>query len=170
MVLICILLLRGTLRHMGVDYAETFSHFAKIGSMHILISLAGNLGWPLFQLDVKNAFLHGDLDEEVYMEKPPRFVAQGEKGQVCLFVRLFTAVRSLWGPGSRSLVMQFSGLVCIDISLIIQYFSIWLKGEGLCWLCILMIFTGMTLNVIKSWKLCSSDSSTPKIWVNFSIS
>ena len=54
------LLLRATY---GVDYAETFSLVAKIGSVHILISLAASLGWPLFHLDVNNIFLHGDLDE-----------------------------------------------------------------------------------------------------------
>ena len=53
----------------GVDYYETFSHVAKIASVQILISLAANLGWPLFLLDVKNAFLLGDLYEEVYMEQ-----------------------------------------------------------------------------------------------------
>ncbi|CAL9006929.1 unnamed protein product [Prunus brigantina] len=43
---------------------------AKINTVRILISLAANLDWPLHQFDVKNAFLHGDLEEEVYMDPP----------------------------------------------------------------------------------------------------
>jgi hypothetical protein len=63
---------------------ETFSPIAKISYVHILIFVDANLNWPLFQLDVKNAFLHGDLHEEVYMEQPLGFVAQGEyRGCAC---------------------------------------------------------------------------------------
>jgi hypothetical protein len=47
----------------------------KFSSIRVLISIAANLDWPLYQLDVKNVFLHGDLFEEVYMEKLPGFVA-----------------------------------------------------------------------------------------------
>ena len=57
-----------------------------------MISLAANFGWSLFQLDVKNAFLNGDLKEEVYMEQPPGFVPQGESGKVC---RLHEAIYGL---------------------------------------------------------------------------
>jgi hypothetical protein len=63
---------------------NTFSPVAKISSIRVLISMATNLDWQLFQLDVKNAFLHGYLCEEVYIEQPPGFVAHGEsQGHVC---------------------------------------------------------------------------------------
>ena len=65
-----------------IDYFETFSPFARMNSIRILFSIAVNLSWPLFQLDVKNAFLYGDLQEEVYMEQPPGYIAQGET-KVC---------------------------------------------------------------------------------------
>ncbi|XP_039158784.1 uncharacterized protein LOC120288727 [Eucalyptus grandis] len=72
------LVVKGYTQTYGVDYDDTFSHVAKIPSVRVFISLAAHFGWFLHQLDIKNAFLHGDLAEEVYMEQPPGFVAQGE--------------------------------------------------------------------------------------------
>ncbi|RVW64388.1 Retrovirus-related Pol polyprotein from transposon RE1 [Vitis vinifera] len=63
----------------GVDYFDTFSPVAKLNSVRLFISIAASQQWMIHQLDIKNAFLHGDLEEEVHMEQPPGFVAQGDK-------------------------------------------------------------------------------------------
>ncbi|KAK4403247.1 Retrovirus-related Pol polyprotein from transposon RE2 [Sesamum angolense] len=63
----------------GVDYFETFSPVARLNSIRVLFSLAVNFSWPMYQMDIKNDFLYGDLNEIVYMEQPPGYVAQGEK-------------------------------------------------------------------------------------------
>ena len=91
----------------GVDYAETFSPIAKISSVWILISLATNLDEPLFQFDVKNAFLNDNLKEEVYIEQPPWFFAQGEYGKVC---RLHKAIYGL-KQSPRTQFSKFSEVV-----------------------------------------------------------
>ena len=67
----------------GSDYYDTFSPVAKMASVRLLLSMTAMSSWPLYQLHIKNAFLHGDLAEEVYMEQPLGFVAQGESSLVC---------------------------------------------------------------------------------------
>ena len=104
------LVAKGYTQTYGVDYAETFSHVAKISFVQILISLAANLGWPLFQLDVKNAFLNGDLKEEVYMEQPPGFIAQGESGKVCKLHKAIYGLKQsprVWFGKFSEVVLKF---------------------------------------------------------------
>ncbi|GJX50901.1 retrovirus-related pol polyprotein from transposon TNT 1-94 [Tanacetum coccineum] len=65
------LVAKGYAQTCGINYFETFSSVTKIYSIRLFISLAVTYNWAPHQLDVKNAFLHGDLEEEVYMEQPP---------------------------------------------------------------------------------------------------
>ena len=77
------LVAKGYAQTYGVDYSNTFSPVAKMTSVRLFISQLATHNLDLHQLDIKNVFLHDDLQEEVYMEQPLGFVAQGEIGKVC---------------------------------------------------------------------------------------
>ncbi|VVA27208.1 PREDICTED: Retrovirus-related Pol poly from transposon, partial [Prunus dulcis] len=77
------LIAKGYTQTYRVDYTETFAPVAKLNTVLVLLSLAANHDWPLLQFDVKNAFLHGDLKEEIYMDPPPGIPVTSKEGMVC---------------------------------------------------------------------------------------
>ena len=58
----------------GIDYSENFALVARINSIRLVLAIAAANRWEAHQMDVKSAFLHGDLQEEIYMEQPQGFV------------------------------------------------------------------------------------------------
>jgi len=71
----------------GEDYGETFAPVAKMGTVRLFLKVAAGNDWPVYQMDVYNAFLHGDLEEEVYMKPPPGFYPKDEQ-KVCRLRKL----------------------------------------------------------------------------------
>jgi hypothetical protein len=83
---------KGYVQRHGVDYDEVFAPVARLESVRLLLALAAGSGWGVHHMDVKSAFLNGELQEEVYAAQPPGFAV---KGQEHLVLRLDKALYGL---------------------------------------------------------------------------
>lgn len=102
------LVILGCKQQQGVDFGETFAPVAKMATVRTLLAVAAIQKWFTLQMDVTNAFLHGDLDEEVYMSFP-----QGYRGWGTRIASSESATSTAQGSGSRlvcKLVKSLYGL------------------------------------------------------------
>ncbi|XP_074290128.1 uncharacterized protein LOC141616867 [Silene latifolia] len=76
------LVVLGNRQEAGIDYYETFAPTAKMVTVRIFLAIVASRNWELHQMDVHNVFLHGDLEEEVYMKLPQDYFVEGP-GKVC---------------------------------------------------------------------------------------
>ena len=77
------LVIKGYRQLEGIDYFDTYSPVSSKTSIRIIIALAALYDLEIHQMDVKTAFLNGDLEEEIYMEQPEGFIVPRQERKVC---------------------------------------------------------------------------------------
>ena len=78
------LVVKGYVQTFGIDYSDTFAPVSRLDTIRLVLIVASQKGWKVFQLDVKLAFLNRTLQEEIYVEQPEGFVKQGKEDKVYL--------------------------------------------------------------------------------------
>jgi hypothetical protein len=137
------LVAKGYRQWYGIDYEDTFSIVVKVATIRLILSLAVSQGWHLRQLDVHNAFLHGNLEEKVYMEQPPGFEDKRKLGYVCKLDKALYGLKQAPRCGILSCVTNLKPLVLFPLKEI-HHYSISVEGDILCislfmWLTLLLL-------------------------------
>ena len=78
---------KGYTQKEGENFFDTYSPVARLTTIRVLLSLAASYGLIVHQMDVKKAFLNRELEEEIYMDQPDRFIANGQEGKVCKLLK-----------------------------------------------------------------------------------
>ncbi|GKV22816.1 hypothetical protein SLEP1_g32638 [Rubroshorea leprosula] len=73
------LVAKGYKQEFGIDYQEVFAPVARMDTIRLVIALTAQNSWPIYQLDVKSAFLHGNLQEQVFIDQPLGYVKSGSE-------------------------------------------------------------------------------------------
>ena len=81
------LVAKGYTQKEGEEFFDTYSPMARLTTIQVLLSLAASHGLLVHQMDVKTAFLNGELKEEIYMDQPDGFVVPGQEGRVCKLLK-----------------------------------------------------------------------------------
>jgi hypothetical protein len=78
---------RGDKQHPGIDFNETFAPVAKFNTIKTINALAGQQGWKIHHHDIKIAFLNSRVEELIYMQQLPGYIAHGQETHVCQLLR-----------------------------------------------------------------------------------
>ncbi|CAL1409881.1 unnamed protein product [Linum trigynum] len=120
------LVVKGFTQIYGIDFLDTFSPVAKINSVKALLAVTASQDWHIHQMDVANAFLHGDLNEEVYMKPPPGVVVSDPRIVFKLKKSLYglkQASRQWFAKLTASLLKNGFSQAASDYSMFIRRFQ-----------------------------------------------
>jgi hypothetical protein len=81
------LVAKGYTQKEGEDFFDTYSPLARLTTIRTLVAVAASYGLIIHQMDVKTDFLNGELDEEIYMDQPEGFIANGQENKVCRLIK-----------------------------------------------------------------------------------
>ncbi|KAK4382121.1 Retrovirus-related Pol polyprotein from transposon TNT 1-94 [Sesamum angolense] len=107
------LVAKGFKQKEGIDYFDTYSPVARLTTIQVLIALASVYNLSIHQMDVKTAFLYGELEEEIYMDQPEGFVAHGNERKVCKLVKSLYGLNKHPNSGMKSLIKLFLRLASL---------------------------------------------------------
>ncbi|GJS39677.1 ribonuclease H-like domain, reverse transcriptase, RNA-dependent DNA polymerase [Tanacetum coccineum] len=102
------LVAKGYVQEQGIDFDEVFAPVARIETVRLILALAAYHGWQVHHLDVKSAFLHGELKEEVYVTQPEGFVQQGNSGKVYKLTKALYGLRQAPRAWNKQLTVALS--------------------------------------------------------------
>ena len=87
------MVVKGFNQKKGIEFDEIFSPVVKMSSIRVVLGLATSLDLEIEQMDVKTAFLHGDLDKKIYMEQLEGFIEKGKEDYVCKCLIVFVYIK-----------------------------------------------------------------------------
>lgn len=121
------LVAKGYVQQAGVDFEEVFAPVARLDSVRALVAVAAHEGWEVHHLDVKSAFLNGELAEEVYVTQPPGFTVAGHERQVLRLSKALYGLRQApraWNEKLDRTLMTLGFVRCVEEH------GVYIRGQG----------------------------------------
>ena len=121
------LVAKGYVQRPGIDFEEVYAPVARLESVRLVLAIAAHYGWGVHHMDVKSAFLNGELQEEVYVQQPPGFVNSKHKHKVLRLHKALYGLRQAPRAWNHKLDAELLG---IGFTRCVNEHGIYTRGSG----------------------------------------